>query len=231
MRTMMTGLVVLTLMAPVAAAGQVSDNEAKRIQEAAAVLKELHGMPDKDIPQTLWSKAKCAAVIPGLKRAAFVVGGEYGKGLMSCRTADGWSAPSFIQIAKGTWGAQIGGAEVDLVMLVMNDRGLEKLLKNKVTLGAEASAAAGPVGRDAQAATDAQLQAEILAWSRSRGLFAGVNLGGGVLKPDDESNQNLYGKTVAPRDVLVEAKVTLPAAARPFIAALREHDVPVTSQR
>jgi len=229
MRTLTSSLLMLALAAPLAAS-QPSENEIKRIKEAAAVLRELHTAPDKDVPQSIWGKAKCVMVIPGLKRAAFVVGGEYGKGVASCRTAKGaWTPPSFVQITKGTWGAQIGGAEVDLVMLVMNERGVEKLLQNKVTLGAEASAAAGPVGRDAQAATDAVLQAEILAWSRSRGLFAGINVGGGVLSPDEESNRNLYGRAITAREVLVEAKAPAPTAAAPFLDALRAHDTPKTS--
>lgn len=231
MRTLTSSLLMLALAAPVAAR-QPSENEIKRTKEAGAVLRELHTAPDKDIPQSIWAKAKCVIVIPGLKRAAFVFGGEYGKGVASCRTADGgWTPPSFVQIAKGTWGAQIGGAEVDLVMLVTNERGVEKMLQNKVTLGAEASVAAGPVGRDAQAATDAVLSAEILAWSRSRGLFAGVNVGGGVLQPDDESNRNLYGRDITAREILIDAKAAMPAAAKPFIEALREHDAQKTSAR
>jgi lipid-binding SYLF domain-containing protein len=222
---------MLALAAPIAAA-QPSENEVKRINEAAAVIRELHTTPDKDIPQSIWDKAKCVIVVPGLKRAAFVFGGEYGKGVASCRKSDGgWTPPSFVQIAKGTWGAQIGAAEVDLVMLVTNERGVEKMLRNKVTLGAEASAAAGPVGRDAQAATDAVLQAEILAWSRSRGLFAGVNVGGGQLSPDEESNRNLYGRAITAREILVDGKAPQPAAAKPFADALREHDVPKRTAR
>ena len=229
MRAILTGVVLAALCGTIAAAtpgaGQeLGTAEKKRIEEAAAVLKELHGMPDKDIPQQLWHKAKCVVVIPGVKRAAFVFGGEYGKGLMSCRVGKDWSPPVFVMLAKGSWGLQIGAAEIDLVLLVMNERGAQKLLGNKVTLGAEASVAAGPVGRTAEAATDAQLHAEILAYSRARGLFAGIDISGGVLRPDPDDTQDLYGKPVDPKEVLLEGKGPIPPAALPFIEALREHD-------
>jgi SH3 domain-containing YSC84-like protein 1 len=228
MRKTLIGLMALGLTASITAQ-PLSTNEMKRIQQAADVLNETRGRPDKDIPQTLWTKAKCVVVVPGLKRAAFVVGGEYGKGLASCRTADSWTPPSFFEIAKGSWGVQIGAAEIDLILLVMNERGMEKLLGNKFTLGAEAAVAAGPVGRAAQAATDAQMQAEILAWSRSRGLFAGVNLAGGVRMPDTESNASLYGKPLSARDILLDAKVPAPPEARAFFEALRRHDAVTTT--
>src|SRR5947209_14933098 len=157
----------------------LSTREANRLREAATVLEEIQSGPDKDIPQELWDRAECVIVVPGLKKAAFVIGGEYGKGLMSCRHEAGWSAPIFMQIGKGSWGLQIGAQSIDLVLLVMNKAGLEKMLRNKTSLGAEASIAGGPVGRDARAATDAQLKAEILSYSRTQGLFAGVNLSGG----------------------------------------------------
>ena len=160
------------------------------------VLKEIHGVPDKDIPQDLWDRAACVIVVPGLKKAAFVIGGEYGKGLMSCRHEARWSAPIFMQVGKGSWGLQIGAQSIDLVLLVMNTSGMEKMLRNKVSLGAEASVAAGPVGRDARAATDAQMKAEILSYSRTQGLFAGINLSGGVVRPDVDDNVDLYGKSI-----------------------------------
>jgi lipid-binding SYLF domain-containing protein len=227
MRPIATGVLALAVCVSSAAASpgrDLSSREAKRIQEAAAVLRELRQTPDKDIPQALWNKARCVIVVPGLKKAAFGIGGEYGKGLMSCRTESNWSPPVFVMIAKGTWGLQIGAAEVDVVMLVMNDRGVEKLLGNKVTLGVDASVAAGPVGRTAAAGTDVQLQAEILAWSRSRGLFAGIDISGGVMKPDTDDTRDLYGREVSPKEILLEAKGPIPAAATPFIEALREHD-------
>lgn len=219
-----TGLMVLALCAGVTAQS-LGTSEIKRIEEAAAVLRELRAVPEKDIPATLWTKAKCVAVVPGLKRAAFIIGGEYGKGLVSCRTASGeWSPPVFIKIQKGSWGAQIGGESIDLILLVMNDRGIEHLLKNKVTLGAEASVAAGPLGRDVQASTDATMRAEILAWSRSRGVFAGVNLNGGVLAPDADDNRDLYGGPVEPKAILLKPQMPTPPVAQPFIDELKQHD-------
>ena len=198
----------------------VSTSQRKRIEEAAAVLKEIHAAPDKDIPQELWTKASCVIVVPGLKKAAFVLGGEYGKGLMSCRRNGGWSAPIFMQVGKGSWGFQIGAQSIDLVLLVMNERGTQKMLRNKVTLGAEASVAAGPVGRDARAATDGQMKAEILSYSRAQGLFAGINLSGGVVKSTEEDNEDLYGPGVAPRDVVLGTSISAPASTEPFMAAL-----------
>ena len=198
----------------------VSTSQRRRIQEAASVLKEIHDAPDKDIPRDLWNKAACVLVVPGLKKAAFVIGGEYGKGLMSCRRNGAWSAPIFMQVGKGSWGFQIGAQSIDLVLLVMNERGTQKMLRNKVTLGAEASVAAGPVGRDARAATDAQLTAEILSYSRAQGLFAGINLSGGVVKSADEDNEDLYGPGIAPRDVVLGTGVSAPASAEPFMTAL-----------
>jgi len=215
------GALALVVAGSVALAAEVSTGEAKRIQEAGAVLNEIHAVPDKDIPQDLWDKAACVVVVPSLKKAAFVVGGEYGKGLMSCRRGGQWSAPVFMELQKGSWGLQIGAQSIDLVLLVMNERGMQKLLNNKVTLGAEASVAAGPVGRDARAATDGQLNAEILSYSRTQGLFAGINLSGGVLKPDPDDNKDLYGKDVAIEDVITKGTVNAPAATGPFLQALR----------
>jgi len=159
-------------------------------------------------------------VVPGLKKAAFVFGGEYGKGLMSCHKGGAWSAPVFMQLQKGSWGLQIGAQSIDLVLLVNNERGMKKLLGNKVTLGAEASVAAGPVGRDARAATDVQMKAEILSYSRTQGLFAGINLSGGVLKPDNDDNEDLYGKNIKAADVLTGGTIKAPAAAAAFMKAL-----------
>jgi lipid-binding SYLF domain-containing protein len=200
---------------------EISTKEAKRIEEAATVLKEIHAVPDKDVPNDLWNKAACVAVIPGLKKAAFIIGGEVGKGLMSCRHDGQWSAPVFMQMQKGSWGLQIGAQSIDLVLLVMNESGVEKLLRNRVSLGVEMSVAAGPVGRDARAATDIQMKAEILSYSRTQGLFAGINLSGGVVKSDQDDNADLYGKGVLPRQVLLEGAVKPPAVTQPFMTALR----------
>jgi len=211
----------LAVAANSATAGDLSTKEANRVKEAAQVLREIHSVPDKDVPQDLWDKAECVIVVPGLKKAAFVIGGEYGKGLMSCRHNGAWSAPVFMQVGKGSWGLQIGAQSIDLVLLVMNASGVEKMLRNKVTLGAEASIAGGPVGRDARAATDAQMKAEILSYSRTQGLFAGVNLSGGVVKPDEDDNTDLYGPNVPARDVVMGTSVKAPAVTEPFMAALR----------
>jgi lipid-binding SYLF domain-containing protein len=194
---------------------------AERINEAAQVLREIHAVPDKDIPQELWQRAACAIVIPDLKKAAFIVGGEYGKGLMSCRRGGAWSAPVFMELEKGSWGLQIGAQEIDLVLLVMNTKGIDKLLGNKVQLGAEASVAAGPVGRDARAGTDAQMKAEILSYSRTQGLFAGIDISGGVLRPDVSDTEDLYGKGANPRAIVMDGKAKTPPEARPFMDALR----------
>jgi len=220
MRTI--GSVMVTVATVATLGADLSTAQTKRIQEAAAVLKEIHAAPDKDVPKELWDRAKCVIVVPSLKKAAFVVGGEYGKGLMSCRNAGDWTAPVFMEIGKGSWGLQIGAQSIDLVLLVMNDRGMEKLLQDKVSLGAEASVAAGPVGRDARAGTDAQMNAEILSYSRTQGLFAGVNLSGGVVRPDKEDNHDLYGKDINPQVVLTGRAAMAPAAAEPFMSALRQ---------
>jgi SH3 domain-containing YSC84-like protein 1 len=207
----------------------LSKDEVKRLSEAATILSELRNSPDKGIPEELWSKAQCVLVIPNMKKAAFVVGGEYGSGVMSCHRGNGWTAPVFMQLMKGSWGLQIGAEQIDLVMLAMNQRGVDKLLQDKVTLGADVSVAAGPVGRSGSAATDAQLSAELLSYSRAAGLFAGINLSGGVLHADKEADERAYGSNTHARDI-VEAKASIksPAEATPFIKAL-ERDVRSTT--
>jgi SH3 domain-containing YSC84-like protein 1 len=216
----MRHVIMMAVLAVVPLSAALSTSEQRRIQEAATVLRELHAAPDQDVPLDLWNKASCVLVVPGMKKAAFIFGGEYGKGLMSCRRAGAWSPPVFMRIGKGSWGLQIGAQSIDLVLLVMNDKGVEKLLRNRVSLGAEASIAAGPVGRDARAATDAQLQAEILSYSRTQGVFAGINLSGGVVRDDEDDNADLYGKGISARAVLLEGRVRLPGIARPFVDAL-----------
>jgi lipid-binding SYLF domain-containing protein len=161
-------------------------------------------------------------VIPELKKAAFIIGGEYGKGVMSCRAGDQWSAPVFMQLAKGSWGFQAGVEQADVVLLVMNDQGVQKLLQNKVNLGVDASVAAGPIGRRAGAGTDAALRAEILSYSRSQGLFAGIDLSGGVLRPDEDANKDVYGAGAAPRTILASREISAPPEASPFLKALGE---------
>jgi lipid-binding SYLF domain-containing protein len=223
MRTALTvtAIAAALTVAHAARAGSLSSSEEARIRDAATVLHEIHTVPDKDIPRELWNKTQCVVVIPSLKKAAFIFGGEYGKGLMSCRQGAHWSAPVFMKMEKGSWGFQIGAQSVDLVLLAMNQSGVNKLLRNKVSLGADASVAAGPVGRDARAATDAQLSAEILSYSRTQGLFAGVDVSGGVLRPDADENADLYGRRVSARDVVAgKGGRAVPAAANVFLAAL-----------
>src|SRR5262245_13911895 len=216
-REIVAATLALVLAAPLRAA---DPDDIKRISKAAEVLREIHAAPDKDIPSELWDKAACVVVIPDLKKAAFVFGGEYGRGVMSCKHNGTWTAPSFLRLHKGSWGLQAGAQAIDLVLLVMNEKGMEKLLNNKVTLGAEASAAAGPVGRDARAATDVQLTAEILSYSRTHGLFAGVNISGGVLQVDEDDNAELYGKAVTAREIL-SGSMKPPTQAASFMAALK----------
>src|SRR5215475_1355886 len=225
-----TGIAALaTGLVASAAFATLSKEEAKRLNEATAVLSELRGVPDSGIPDRIWEKARCVLVMPSLKKAAFIVGGEYGEGVMSCRQGNRWGAPVFMQLAKGSAGFQIGASSTDLVLVVMNDRGVEKLLHNKVTLGGDASVAAGPVGRSATAATDVQMTSEMLAYSRSKGIFAGIDLSGGTLKPDEDANQRAYGPGVNPSDVaLGRQQVTIPPEALAFVNALNRENAPTT---
>jgi SH3 domain-containing YSC84-like protein 1 len=201
------------------------DNEGlKRLNEAAAVFSEVMAIPDKGIPQEMLANAHCIVIVPSLKTAAFVVGGKYGKGYVSCRnkSGTGWSAPGTVRIEGGSVGFQIGGSTTDLIMLVMNARGADKLLSSKFTLGAEGSVAAGPVGRTATAQTDAQMKAEILSWSRSQGLFAGLALEGATLRQDLDDNAALYGKKLENREI-VTTGVRVPKAAARLIALLNKY--------
>src|SRR6185369_5742706 len=185
-----------------------NNDSVKRLNEAAAVFSEVMGAPDKGIPQEMLEHAHCIVIVPDLKTAAFIVGGKYGKGVLSCRNkvGPGWSAPGTVRIEGGSVGFQIGGSSTDLIMLVMNARGADKLLSSKFTLGAEGSVAAGPVGRTATAQTDAQLHADILSWSRSQGLFAGVALEGATLRQDLDDNANIYGQRLENRAIVRDRK-------------------------
>jgi len=205
------------LLGAASAGAAISSTEAERLAKAATALQDMRG----SIPQEYWNRARCIAVIPELKKAALVVGGEYGKGVLSCKAGEQWSAPVFMQLAKGSWGFQAGAEQVDLVMLVMNESGVQKLLRNKVTLGADASVAAGPMGAAGTIATDAALTAEILAYSRAKGLFAGINLSGGVLRPDEDANRSAYGAGASPTTVLAMREMSAPPQASAFLAALR----------
>jgi SH3 domain-containing YSC84-like protein 1 len=210
-----TGVLTATL-----AFGALSKDEAKLLNKATTVLSEFRN--SSDIPESVWTKADCVLVIPSLKKAAFIVGGEGGSGVMSCRHSDGaWGTPVFMQLTKGSVGFQVGAESTELVLFVMNASGAEKLLSNKTTLGAGASIAAGPVGRTATAATDAQMTAEMLSYSHSKGLFAGVNLSGGALTPDKDANARAYGSTASAKEIaLGTAPVTALAQARGFTDAL-----------
>jgi SH3 domain-containing YSC84-like protein 1 len=201
------------------AANEIND----RVVKAAVVLKEVAGIPEKGIPTDLLNKCVCVAVIPSLKKGGFIFGGAYGKGVIACRTDNGdgpWSAPSMIQMEGGSFGLQIGGQAVDLVLVVTNLGGLESLLNSKFTLGGDASVAAGPVGRTTSAETDALMSAKILAYSRSRGLFGGISLKGNTLRPDNDANQILYQKQVSPRDILLHRSADIPKDAKIFIDEL-----------
>jgi lipid-binding SYLF domain-containing protein len=196
----------------------------RRLNEAAAVFSEVMATPDKGIPRDLLERAHCIVIVPSVKTAAFVVGGKYGKGYLSCRNRSGvgWSAPGTVRIEGGSVGFQIGGSMTDLIMLVMSERGADKLLSSKFTLGAEGSVAAGPVGRTATAQTDAQMHAEILSWSRSQGLFAGIALEGATLRQDLDDNATLYGKRLENRDI-VTSGVAAPRAAAKLLSLLNQH--------
>src|SRR5690242_2171170 len=194
-------VVILALLAGVSSAfGQAenkADNKAAtRVEAAATVLDEIQGAPDQGIPEEVLGSAECVAVVPSLLKGGFIVGGRYGRGVASCRTPKGWSAPAFFTVKGGSFGLQIGGQAVDLVMLIMNHDGMENLLSSKVKLGADASAAAGPVGRHAAADTDWKLKAQVLSYSRARGVFAGLELNGAEIKQDKDSTREFYGRMV-----------------------------------
>ena len=205
---------------------------AKRLGEAAAVFSEVMATPDKGIPQDLLDKAHCIVIVPSLKTAAFIVGGKYGKGYLSCRNRSGrgWSAPGTVRVEGGSVGFQIGGSTTDLIMLVMSERGADKLLASKFTLGAEGSVAAGPVGRTATAQTDAQMHAEILSWSRSQGVFAGLALEGATLRQDLDDNATLYGKKLENRDIVTSGR-RAPKSAAALLALLNRHSPRETGVR
>jgi lipid-binding SYLF domain-containing protein len=215
-------IVTALALAPLLGAGEKRSEPVKRLDEAAAVFTEIMAAPDNGIPQELLENAHCIVIVPGLKTAAFIFGGKYGKGYLSCRARRGWSAPGAVRIEGGSVGFQIGGSETDLIMLVMNERGSDKLLSSKFTLGAEGSVAAGPVGRTATAQTDAQMKADILSWSRSQGLFAGLALEGATLRQDLDDNAALYGKKLQNREIVTQG-VRPPQAAAKLLALLNKY--------
>jgi SH3 domain-containing YSC84-like protein 1 len=218
MKKLVLALVVLGLAASSFAADEMDNKAADRVKTAATVLEEIQSAPDTGIPDEVMGSAECVAVVPSMLKAGFVFGARYGRGVASCRTAKGWSDPAFFTIQGGSFGLQIGGQAVDLVMLIMNHKGMENLLNSKFKLGADASVAAGPVGRHAAADTDWKMRAQVLSYSRARGVFAGLELNGALVKIDRESTLEFYGK-MQPFDTTLTT-VSSPVAALPFLTDL-----------
>jgi len=206
-------------------------DEVKRVQSAAKVLNEIMATPDKGIPQDVFGSAKCVAVVPSMIKGGFIIGGRYGRGVATCRTARGWSAPAPFTIAGGSWGLQFGGEAVDLVMLIMNQEGMNNLLASKFKLGAEGSVAAGPIGRQAEGSTDWKMKSQVLTYSRARGVFAGIYLNGGVIKQDNDETRVLYGGKMVPFAAILNGKVPAPAGTEAFIAAVRKYSVESRDQK
>ena len=228
MRKTLTAIVILIsgLFVPLAVARESDEQkqEQKKLTEAQAVLEAAVKAPDKGIPKELLERSECIGVFPGVKKGAFVVGGEFGRGVFTCREKGGaMGAPAFFSIGGPSVGWQIGAEEADLVLLIMNEAGMKHLLKDHFTLGAEVSASAGPVGRNAQAATDVQLTAQILSWSRSRGLFLGASLEGTVVKQHNKANEDVYGKPVTAKEILVDKSMPVPSVAKSFIQSATRH--------
>lgn len=220
----MKKMAVLSMCLMFAAPVIAQQKEQDRLKESGLVLKDIIEMPDKGIPHDLLDKSECVIVFPSVKKAAFVVGGSYGRGVITCRTGKNyngpWSPPAMFALEGASFGFQIGGQATDFVLLVMNDKGARSVMSSKVKLGADASAAAGPVGRNAEAATDIVMKAQILSWSRAQGLFAGISLSGSTLRSDDGGNKALYGKELSAQDIVFGGKVKAPAAARGLLAEL-----------
>jgi lipid-binding SYLF domain-containing protein len=212
---------VLPFLTPLPADRQ---KQVEQIKNATEVFTEVMNIPDKAIPRDLLSRAECVVIVPSMKKGAFVVGAHYGRGLAVCRNENRrWGPPSMLSITGGSFGIQIGGQAVDVVMLVMNKRGMSFLVGDKFTIGGDASVAAGPVGRATSAETNAALRAEILAYSRARGLFAGVSLKGALVKPDDDANRDLYGRELSAKTILLEGKAVMPPEAQQLISALAKY--------
>src|SRR3989442_5455493 len=213
-------LCVVFCLAATAFAAEGKDNKAEdRLKAAASVLDEIQAAPDQGMPEEVLGSAECVAVVPSMLKGGFIVGGRYGRGIASCRTPKGWSAPAFFTLAGGSFGLQIGGQAVDLVMLVMNEEGMRNLLSSKFQLGADASVAAGPVGRHAEGGTDWKMRAQVLTYSRARGVFAGVTLNGAVIKQDKDSTREFYGRMV-PFKTSLTGTIAPPAGFRPFLSTL-----------
>jgi SH3 domain-containing YSC84-like protein 1 len=219
MRKLCVLCVLVCVMAVSAIAADDNSKAVDRVNAAATVLNQIQSTPDKGIPAEVLSSAECVAVVPSMLKAGFVFGARYGRGVASCRTASGWSAPAFFSIKGGSFGLQIGGQAVDLVMLIMNKHGMDDLLHSKFKLGADASVAAGPVGRHAAADTDWKMRAEVLSYSRARGVFAGLELNGAVIAQDNDSTREFYGKPVTFQESL-KGQISPPRAAYPFLDTL-----------
>jgi lipid-binding SYLF domain-containing protein len=223
LQRILSSLLALAVALPLAAADKKKETE--RLENCGLVLKEILDIPD-DIPQDLLDKSVCVIVYPSVLKAAFVLGGSYGRGAMSCRTGEHftgpWSAPTMMALEGGSIGFQIGGQATDFVLLVMNDRGAHAILKSKVKLGADASAAAGPKGRNASAETDVTMRAEILTYSRARGLFAGVSLAGSSVRPDNDANARVYGKKLEAESIIFKGAAAVPPSAQRLIALLNQ---------
>jgi lipid-binding SYLF domain-containing protein len=218
---LLTAAIALTVALPIRA-GSSRNDDLERINNSAQAFQEIMNTPDKGIPEELLESAKCIAIIPAAKNFAFVAGGEYGKGLVTCRTAQGWSAPLFLTIGGGSFGLQIGGSSTDLVMIFRNRNGLDSLLSDKFKIGGDAAAAAGPVGRHADAATDIKMNAEILTYSRSRGIFAGISLDGAVVEPDQSGNEAMYGPNARAKEIL-SGSVQVPKAAEALVGEITRY--------
>ena len=224
-------LIALALFSSSAAFARDKDTSDidKRIDNAGKVLGEIMGTPDKAIPDKIMSEAKCIAVVPSMVKIAVGFGGSHGKGVATCRTGHGWSAPAPLTITGGSWGLQLGGQAIDLVLVVMTDQGMQHLLSSHVKLGADASAAAGPVGRDAAADTDVKMRAEVLTYSRARGLFAGIDLSGSAISQDKDETRLLFGKMVTFQDIL-RGKIEPPASSEPFLSVVKKYSVQAKDQ-
>jgi lipid-binding SYLF domain-containing protein len=218
---MKTLLRVLLFAVTLSSAAFAAEAASSRLESAATVLNEIMSTPDKSIPTDILGSAKCVAVVPNLIKGGFVLGGAHGRGMATCRTATGWSAPAPLTTTGGSVGLQIGGQAVDLIMVVMNDRGMQALLTNRFKLGADASVAAGPVGRHTEGATDWKLRAEVLTYSRARGLFAGISFNGAVIKQDEDATGELYGRQIDFKTILT-GSVPPPQSAEKFLAAVKE---------
>jgi len=217
---------LLALVACSAISLSAQEAERARLKESYQVLKEILATPDKGIPRDLLDKAECVVVFPSVKKAAFIVGASYGRGVITCRSGQEfrgpWSAPSMFALEGASFGLQIGGEATDFVLLVMNEKGAESVMSSKVKLGADASAAAGPVGRTTSAETDVVMKAQILSWSRAKGVFGGVSLAGSTLRSDDSANKNLYAEKLSAKEIVREGKVATPAVAKPLIELLQK---------